>query len=146
MRINYADNRRCDSTPSRRTAARPITASGLRWAVTSLGDDVIGEWAWSCTSDVCMQLATSHSARSMSASSLSTLSSGPTNQVRTTESGSVQFSRPLYMQCVMFCQLYTRRSDVTESVATIRAPFCGYNLAKCVQLLGEDLPCYSNKI
>jgi len=28
---------------------------------------------------------------------------------------------------------------------TIRSPFCGYNSAQCVELIGEDLPCYSNK-
>ena len=27
----------------------------------------------------------------------------------------------------------------------IRSPFCGHNLAKCVELIGEYLPCYSNK-
>jgi len=31
-------------------------------------------------------------------------------------------------------------------MVTIRSPFCGYNLAKCVELIGERLPCYSNKI
>jgi len=35
---------------------------------------------------------------------------------------------------------------LTESVVTIRGPFCGYNLALCVELAGEDLPRYSNKI
>jgi len=50
------------------------------------------------------------------------------------------------------CALLRRRSiyvvwsDVTESVVTIRSPFCGYNLAQRVELVGEDLPCYSNKI
>ena len=37
------------------------------------------------------------------------------------------------------------QSDVTESVTTIRSPFCGYNTAKCVELIGEDLSCYSIK-
>ena len=40
---------------------------------------------------------------------------------------------------------YIGRIDVTESMVTTRAPSCGYNLAKCVELMGEDLPCYSNK-
>ena len=35
--------------------------------------------------------------------------------------------------------LYMGWSDVTESMATIRSPFCGYNVAKCVELTGEDL-------
>ena len=42
--------------------------------------------------------------------------------------------------------VYTGRSDVTESMVTIRSPFCRYNLAKYVELIGEYLPCYSNKI
>ena len=29
-------------------------------------------------------------------------------------------------------------SDVTESVVTIRSPFCGYNTTKCVKLNGKD--------
>jgi len=41
----------------------------------------------------------------------------------------------------------TARSDVTESMVTTRSPFCGYNtIYKCVELNGEDLSCYSNKI
>ena len=36
-------------------------------------------------------------------------------------------------------------SDVTESIATIRSPFCGYNTIHCVELNGEDSACYSNK-
>jgi len=43
-------------------------------------------------------------------------------------------------------KLYTEWIDVTESMVTIRSPFCGYNLALCVELMGEDLPCNSNKI
>ena len=34
-----------------------------------------------------------------------------------------------------------RGSDVTESMGTIRSPFCGYNAIKCVELNGEDLSC-----
>jgi len=34
-------------------------------------------------------------------------------------------------------------NDVTESMVTMRSPFCGYNLAQCVELVGEDLPRYS---
>ena len=41
--------------------------------------------------------------------------------------------------------LYIGWNDVTESMVTIRSPFCGYNLAYWVELIGEDLPCYSNK-
>ena len=33
---------------------------------------------------------------------------------------------------------YMGRNHVTESMVTIRAPFCGYNLACCVELMGED--------
>ena len=36
--------------------------------------------------------------------------------------------------------------DVTESKVTIRSPYCGYNTTECVELNGEDLSCYSNKI
>jgi len=28
--------------------------------------------------------------------------------------------------------------DVTESIVTLRLPFCEYNLALCVELTGED--------
>jgi len=27
-------------------------------------------------------------------------------------------------------------------MVAIRSPFCGYNLARHVELIGEDLPCY----
>jgi len=37
-------------------------------------------------------------------------------------------------------------NDVTESTATIRSPFCGYNMAQCVEIRGEELSCYLNKI
>jgi len=37
-------------------------------------------------------------------------------------------------------------SGVTESVVTIRSPFCGYNTMQCVELNGEVLLCCSNKI
>ena len=36
--------------------------------------------------------------------------------------------------------------DVTESVVTIRSPCCGYSMAWCVELKGEDLWIYSHKI
>jgi len=41
---------------------------------------------------------------------------------------------------------YTGRNDVTESMATIRPPFCGYNLAQHVELIAKDLQCCSEKI
>ena len=31
-------------------------------------------------------------------------------------------------------------------LVTIQSPFCGYNTIKCVELNGEGLSCYSNKI
>jgi len=31
-------------------------------------------------------------------------------------------------------------------VATIRSPFCGYDTIQCVELDGEDLSCFPNKI
>ena len=37
-------------------------------------------------------------------------------------------------------------SDVTESVVATRPPFCGYNTIQCVELNGENISCYSNKI
>jgi len=43
----------------------------------------------------------------------------------------------------------TRRTSGTHSAnndVTIRSQFCGYNWAECVELMGEDLSCYSNKI
>ena len=36
--------------------------------------------------------------------------------------------------------------DVTESMVTIRSPFCGYNTMPCVELNGEDQSCYSDQI
>ena len=42
-------------------------------------------------------------------------------------------------------QAYTGWNDVTESMVTIRSPFCGYNTIRCVKLNGEDLSCYLNK-
>ena len=42
--------------------------------------------------------------------------------------------------------LHVGWSDVTESSITIRSPFCGYNLAYCVELKGDDLWSYSHKI
>ena len=42
--------------------------------------------------------------------------------------------------------LYLGQSDITESMVTIQSPFCGYNIIECVELNGEDLSCYSNKI
>ena len=41
--------------------------------------------------------------------------------------------------------LYMGWSDVTESMATTRTPFCGYNMAQCVKLMGEYLSCYLSK-
>ena len=41
--------------------------------------------------------------------------------------------------------IYIGRSDVAESVVTIRSPFCGYNTTLCVGLKGGDLSRYSNK-
>ena len=37
-------------------------------------------------------------------------------------------------------------SDVTESMVTTRSPFCDYKMPWCVELNGEYLSCYSNKI
>jgi len=37
-------------------------------------------------------------------------------------------------------------SDVTESMATIRSPFCGYIMSYCVEFSGEDFSCYLNSI
>ena len=48
---------------------------------------------------------------------------------------------------LVFPGIYIWCNDVTASMVTIRSPFCGwYNVARCVELMGEDLPCYSNKI
>ena len=41
---------------------------------------------------------------------------------------------------------YTGCNDVTESMVTTRSPSCGYNTIYCVEINGEDLSCYSNKI
>ena len=51
----------------------------------------------------------------------------------------------LGMQAMHGCGQYTGCSDVTESVVTIRSPFCGYNTIQCVELNGGDLSCYSAK-
>jgi len=45
--------------------------------------------------------------------------------------------------CMWLC-LYTWRGDVTESMVTIQSPFCGYDMAYCVELMDEDLSFYSN--
>ena len=45
--------------------------------------------------------------------------------------------RHVYTQC---------DSDFTQSTATIRSPFCGYNVTECAEIIGEDLSCYFNKI
>jgi len=37
-------------------------------------------------------------------------------------------------------------NDVIQCVVTIPVPVCGYYVACCVELMGEDLPCYSKKI
>jgi len=44
------------------------------------------------------------------------------------------------------CSFKARWSDVTVSMATIRSSFCGYIMASCVELRGEDLSCYLNNI
>jgi len=36
-------------------------------------------------------------------------------------------------------------NDVTESIITIRSPFCGYNTTQFVELNGENLSCHWNK-
>ena len=41
---------------------------------------------------------------------------------------------------------YIGWNNVTASMVTIRSPFCGYNLAWCVELTGEVSPYYWNKI
>ena len=43
-------------------------------------------------------------------------------------------------------QAHTGRSDVTQSMFTMRSPFCEYNTVQFVELKGKDLSCYSNKI
>ena len=42
--------------------------------------------------------------------------------------------------------VYIKWSDVTESMVTIRSPFCEYNMAYCVDLSGEDLSYWLNYI
>ena len=42
-----------------------------------------------------------------------------------------------------YCKL-THGGEMTSQ--NLWPPFCGYNLAWCVELRGEDLPCYPNKI
>ena len=42
--------------------------------------------------------------------------------------------------------VHTGRSDATECMPTVRSPFCGYNMAQCAELRGEDLSCYVNNI
>jgi len=64
--------------------------------------------------------------------------------------------RKIFLKCVSTVHLhyfvdcsavlYIGRSDVTVSMATTQSPFCRYNMAYCVELRGEDLPCYLNKI
>ena len=44
------------------------------------------------------------------------------------------------------CFLYIAWNVVTESMATMRSPFWGYNTTWCVELNGEYLSCYSNEI
>jgi len=61
---------------------------------------------------------------------------------------------PFRSSCLRYCLLAATNnvgwSDVTESMATIRPPFCGYTctrtMAKCVELMGKDLSCCFNKI
>jgi len=45
----------------------------------------------------------------------------------------------------IYMRKYIRWNDVTESMVTIRPPFCGYNTIYCVEVNGEDLSWYSNK-
>ena len=47
--------------------------------------------------------------------------------------------------CMATSLAETQLSDVTESMVTIRSPFCGYNTT-WVELNGEDLSRRSNKI
>jgi len=46
----------------------------------------------------------------------------------------------------VFVRQYIGWSDVTESVVKIRSPFCGYNMAYCVELKFEHLSCYCYKL
>jgi len=41
---------------------------------------------------------------------------------------------------------YTQIGDITESTVTKLSSFCGYNMTLCMELMGEDLLRYSNKI
>ena len=41
---------------------------------------------------------------------------------------------------------YIPWTDVTAIYGHDTIAVCGYNLAYCVELMGDDLPCYSNKI
>jgi len=57
------------------------------------------------------------------------------------------------LRCCLGCQhamaenyVYIGCSDVTQFMATMRSPFCGYNTTSCVELNGEYLSCYSNEI
>ena len=45
------------------------------------------------------------------------------------------------MFVLLFLHLYIECSDVTESIATIQPLFC--DMTKCVELMGENLSCYS---
>ena len=42
--------------------------------------------------------------------------------------------------------VYIGCSDVTESMVTKLPPFCGYNMTRCVELVGADVLRYSNRI
>jgi len=64
-----------------------------------------------------------------------------------------QFSDHCFFEQLLFVAfwweihlIYIEWSDVTESVVTVRSPFCGYNTTKCVKVKGEGLSCYSNKV
>jgi len=66
---------------------------------------------------------------------------------------SVTSFHPIYMSwhwgavlCAVAYCAHDPWSGVTESMVTIRSPFCEYNTTWCVQLNGEDLSRYSNKI
>jgi len=58
--------------------------------------------------------------------------------------------RVMHLSCNLLnvytkCSFQIGWSDVTESMVTIRPPFCGYKTISCVELNGEHLSCYSNK-
>jgi len=69
------------------------------------------------------------------------------------DSTSTCMCHEIVLEPISFCHpdisyrpIYIKRSDVTESVVATRSPFCGYNTIQCVELNGENISCYSNKI